>query len=244
MEIHKPKPVHNWREFLKEYAIIVLGVATALAAEQAAQALHDRARAADARAHIRAEIAGNMVTMSLRAASESCIGKRLDEVNGLIAASSDGKLSKTPIWIGRPQPWAMLDDRYKAATQSGAFSLFDSREQANYGALYTLSALYLQFELKEDEAWADLRMLEEHPPASPALDVKLRSALKQARMERWSLQRLTNDFRRVAAIAGFAPQPAGKLELQSTCLPLQTPRAEAQKAIIADRSDKSVYDEP
>ena len=23
MEIHKPKPVHNWREFLKEYAIIV-----------------------------------------------------------------------------------------------------------------------------------------------------------------------------------------------------------------------------
>jgi len=35
MEIHKPKPIHNWREFLKEVGIIVLGVGIALAAEQA-----------------------------------------------------------------------------------------------------------------------------------------------------------------------------------------------------------------
>jgi hypothetical protein len=40
MEFHKPKPIHNWREFLKEYAIIVLGVATALAAEQGVEWLH------------------------------------------------------------------------------------------------------------------------------------------------------------------------------------------------------------
>jgi predicted alpha/beta superfamily hydrolase len=32
MEIHKPKPIHNWREFLKEYAIIVIGMLTALIA--------------------------------------------------------------------------------------------------------------------------------------------------------------------------------------------------------------------
>jgi len=35
MEFHKPKPIHIWHEFLKEYAIIVIGVLTALAAEQA-----------------------------------------------------------------------------------------------------------------------------------------------------------------------------------------------------------------
>jgi pimeloyl-ACP methyl ester carboxylesterase len=29
MDVHKPKPVHSWRAFLKEYAIIVLGMATA-----------------------------------------------------------------------------------------------------------------------------------------------------------------------------------------------------------------------
>lgn len=32
MDIHKPKPWHGVREFLKEYLIIVVGVLTALAA--------------------------------------------------------------------------------------------------------------------------------------------------------------------------------------------------------------------
>ena len=34
MEIHKPKPIHNWRDFLKEVGTIVLGVCVALGAEQ------------------------------------------------------------------------------------------------------------------------------------------------------------------------------------------------------------------
>ena len=40
MDIHKPKPWHGVREFLKEYVIIVVGVLTALAAEQSVEALH------------------------------------------------------------------------------------------------------------------------------------------------------------------------------------------------------------
>src|SRR6266702_3295649 len=119
MEIHKPKPWHNWREFMKELGTIALGVCVALAAEQAVETLHDRAKAAEARASIREEIEGNISMISLRDATEACIGKRLDEVNGLIAASSGGKLPKAAIWIGKPRPWAMADERYKAATQSG-----------------------------------------------------------------------------------------------------------------------------
>lgn len=57
MEIHKPKPVHNWRDFIKEVGIIVLGVCIALIAEQAVQTVHEHAKAAEARASIRAEIA-------------------------------------------------------------------------------------------------------------------------------------------------------------------------------------------
>ena len=33
MDIHKPKPVHNWRELLTEIGTIVIGVLIALAAE-------------------------------------------------------------------------------------------------------------------------------------------------------------------------------------------------------------------
>jgi hypothetical protein len=40
MDIHKPKPWHGFREFLKEYLIIVIGVLTALGAEQAVEYGH------------------------------------------------------------------------------------------------------------------------------------------------------------------------------------------------------------
>jgi hypothetical protein len=36
MDLHKPRPWHSLREFLKEYLIIVVGVLTALGAEPAA----------------------------------------------------------------------------------------------------------------------------------------------------------------------------------------------------------------
>jgi hypothetical protein len=244
MEIHKPKAVHNWRELLTEIGVIVIGIAIALCAEQGVEWLHNRAKAAEARASIRGEIEGNISLISLRAATEACIGKRLDEVSGLIAASSDGKVSKAAIWIGKPRPWAMPDARYKAATQSGAVSLFDGEEQASYGVLYTLFATYFQFELKEGEAWADLRMLEGQPPPSPALDVKLRSALQQARSNRWALQELTRNIRSITAKNGFNAKPRGKLRMQSTCLPLQTSRADAQRMLVSGLSGQESYDEP
>src|SRR3954466_2934017 len=41
MEVHRPKTApHTWRAFLREYVIIVLGVLTALAAEQSVGWLH------------------------------------------------------------------------------------------------------------------------------------------------------------------------------------------------------------
>jgi hypothetical protein len=42
LEIHKPKPWRGFRGFLKEYVIIVVGVLTALGAEQVAENLHWR----------------------------------------------------------------------------------------------------------------------------------------------------------------------------------------------------------
>jgi hypothetical protein len=38
MAIHKPKSWTGWREFLKEYLIIVVGVLTALGGEQMVEA--------------------------------------------------------------------------------------------------------------------------------------------------------------------------------------------------------------
>ncbi|MBV9549476.1 MAG: hypothetical protein JO256_07365, partial [Alphaproteobacteria bacterium] len=66
MEIHKPKPIHNWRELLTEIGVVVIGVCIALAAEQTVEALHAHERAAVVRANIRTEIAYNLGQMEVR----------------------------------------------------------------------------------------------------------------------------------------------------------------------------------
>ena len=40
MDIHKPKPVHNWRELLTEIGVIVVGIVIALSGEQIVETFH------------------------------------------------------------------------------------------------------------------------------------------------------------------------------------------------------------
>lgn len=73
MEIHKPKPWHGWREFLKEYAIIVVGVLTALGAEQAVEWLHRQNEVAEAREALRAEVANDLRSAAAGAREDECL---------------------------------------------------------------------------------------------------------------------------------------------------------------------------
>ncbi|THD65260.1 hypothetical protein [Phenylobacterium sp.] len=56
MDIHKPKPWHGLREFLKEYVIIVVGVLTALGAEQLVETLHWNHRVGETRVQLNQEL--------------------------------------------------------------------------------------------------------------------------------------------------------------------------------------------
>jgi hypothetical protein len=85
MDIHKPKPIRNWREFLKEYAIIVIGVLTALGAEQAVEWAHWRHRVADAVEAIELELRDDDGTAAYtRAAAVSCFDRQLDAIQKAI----------------------------------------------------------------------------------------------------------------------------------------------------------------
>jgi hypothetical protein len=77
MDIHKPKPIHGWREFLKEYGIIVIGVLTALAAEQAVEWASWRHKMADARQALGREITYNIKALELMDAQNDCLHAKL-----------------------------------------------------------------------------------------------------------------------------------------------------------------------
>jgi hypothetical protein len=226
-----PKPRHrrDWRDILTELAIVVVGVGVALAAQQAAEWLHDRAKAAEARATIREEIARNLGYMVRRDVTEACTANRLDEVDGLIAASAAGKLPQDALWIGMPVMSTMVDGRYKAAVQSGAFSLLSNEEQGGYGFLFGAFEKYNRETEEEMQDWANLRTLEKHPPASPTLDWQLRSALQMARTHRYALSGSVLTVMTRARSIGITPREYDSVKMPATCVPLHTPREGALK---------------
>ncbi|HEY3813753.1 MAG TPA: hypothetical protein VGL66_11055 [Caulobacteraceae bacterium] len=73
MDIHKPKPVHGWREFLSEIGIIVLGVLIALALDQTVEWLHVQSEVAETRAALKVEISRNAGIAAFSSAEDKCM---------------------------------------------------------------------------------------------------------------------------------------------------------------------------
>ena len=89
MEIHKPKPVHSWREFLLELGTITLGVCIALAAEQTVEWFHWRDKTSYATDQIQRELTSNMFYSMERIMVEDCIRRRLDDLEQKLMSSGD-----------------------------------------------------------------------------------------------------------------------------------------------------------
>ena len=86
MDIHKPKPWRGWREFLKEYLIIVVGVLTALGAEAVVENLHWREKVARAEEAEKPELQAFYYNAYERALVDPCIGRRIDALEAALLA--------------------------------------------------------------------------------------------------------------------------------------------------------------
>lgn len=85
MEIHKPRPVHSWREFFGEIAVVVLGVVIALSAEQLLQKLEMGSKVRHAEREMREEIAYDDGPQVLqRIALAPCIDASLTRIRSAV----------------------------------------------------------------------------------------------------------------------------------------------------------------
>ncbi len=88
MEIHKPKPWHGWRAFLKEYAIIVIGVLTALGAEQTVETLHWMERVDTAETRMRRELGMDYMFALERSMLTPCLDRRLTTLKAALLSGA------------------------------------------------------------------------------------------------------------------------------------------------------------
>jgi len=85
MHFHLPKPLHGWREFIGEVAIIVLGVLIALGAESAVQSIEWRHKVDAAVADMDNELgAGDGPEAYERLALHDCVASHLDQLRAAV----------------------------------------------------------------------------------------------------------------------------------------------------------------
>jgi len=230
MEIHKPKPWHNWREFLKEYAIIVLGVLTALSLEQAVERVRQHSHYLEARDAMRTELANNIVNLGFRSAISTCVQKRLTEIGDILDKADNGQGFVTPKWIGTASSQRV---RFAAEPDAARSDLFLPAEQRQFSYVYSfLHSIDLEQDL-ERQAWARLRALEGRSRVPPEMIANLREAAGQASYEDERILFLFGFVKGLAEPLSLHIAPIDSSvskvlpEVWPTCLPMNTPREEA-----------------
>ena len=86
MHFHLPKPLHGWREFAGEVGIIVIGVLSALGAEQVVETLHWRHVAEAGRESVGEEIQSEYFAASEMAIAQPCIDRQLQSIEAAVLA--------------------------------------------------------------------------------------------------------------------------------------------------------------
>lgn len=89
MHFHLPKPLHGWREFAGEVAIIVIGVLIALAAQQIVDDWMWKKKAGAAREDIKTELQESYIDAKERLVVEQCINSQLDRLALTVTTAKD-----------------------------------------------------------------------------------------------------------------------------------------------------------
>jgi hypothetical protein len=179
MDIHKPKPIHNWREFLKEVGIIVLGVAIALTAEQAVQWLHWQGEVNIARQAIFAEVRANNTTFSARRiAYAPCLERQAFEAGRILDDLQAGRSpgSFTVFHVGAHT--VLNENDWQSERSAQSLTHFPRAELAQLSSHYAILPLFRGWLDQEADAWQALSVLRHAPKEIPIGDVlRLRKAL-------------------------------------------------------------------
>lgn len=174
MDIHKPKPVHSWREFVSEIGVIVVGVLIALGAEQTVEWLHWLGEVRETRAALRQEIAHDLGALASLQTENDCIHRRLDAW----AAAGDRPLarpSQTPLL------WTIRSSVWEVAKTGQVASHFPLEERLGYARMYDLLVNEWSFIQGERTAWERIDALANAGLRDPEHMARLRDAVADAR---------------------------------------------------------------
>ena len=224
MHFHVPKPIHGWRQFFNEVAVIAVGIAIALICEQLLEKWNEHHQAGKALAAIQDEVGNNTGSLKARMATEDCINHRLDE----IAAYVEKPSMPRPKWVGRPQLWVMNSSAVQAARSYGSLTELSRDEQMTISDIYGGFDAINDFERDEQWAWAELRSITEDRDITDVDQASLRQAIQRARLASWAIHVNAKQVMASANKLHAAPNHS-IIGSTSVCVPMTTPFEQAEK---------------
>jgi hypothetical protein len=167
MDVHKPKLVRNWRELFKEWGIIVLGVLTALLAEQAVQSFEWHQKVDAAVADMDNELgSGDGPQAYARLAMHDCVAERLNNVRSAVEHGDRGRSVALidSVWL----PERTYDSLAReAATASDIASHMPHQRMLQYRIAYEVIP---DMDRLSDREMVDLSRLRALPRSDGALE--------------------------------------------------------------------------
>ncbi|MCP3733971.1 hypothetical protein M9979_03660 [Sphingomonas sp. RP10(2022)] len=160
LDIHKPKPVHSWREFINEIGVIVIGVLIALGGEQAVESLHWRHVVGETKESLSATVEDAYGAMLSRQEMQSCVDRRLGDIATILSRHDQGEPLGIVGPIGAPTASVVQTYAFDMAIASQAFSHMPITDQAKF---FEPIGVYRTFDevIKDERSiWREFRALE------------------------------------------------------------------------------------
>ena len=163
MEIHKPKPVHSWREFASEIGVVVMGIIIALSLEAAVEAFHWRYEVHEGRDRLHDEIQGDLPVYIHRKAVASCVKDKLSSTKQIIADLTAHRHVRTVSEFDSPLNGPIRHEIWTALAAAQVLNHFPNEELGKYSRFYNDISDAEYFMDRESRAWLTLHLLSGDP---------------------------------------------------------------------------------
>jgi hypothetical protein len=222
MDVHKPKPWHSVREFLKEYFIIVVGVLTALGGEQVVETFHWRHEVEVERRALLSEARDNVSTAAYRQSEQACIDGRLAQLAEVFRRHARGQPLGLLRPVARPPLWVATTGSWDIAVSGQALGHMPQDEKLAFSNAFNTYKAFGGLRHEEDADWRRLALLD-HPDILDGADwSNLREAWGELLGVSHRMRSLTTELLGPSALGqrpGRVPNPEVALS-QAFCAPL------------------------
>lgn len=221
MHIHRPKPLHGWREFLNEVGIIVIGIGIALGAEQAIEAWHWHHVIAEESVALDADVADMWSAMTHRVAIGVCVDRRLADLAQVFARHDAGLALGLVAPVGRPARFTAGQTALAIATADQSLAHMAIDRKRAYFDVYGSYDTFVPISTEERVNWRTLQALNHADTLQPADWIELRKAYDAAVDDNVVMKANLRSGVDADWLSAFARFPHPPIDRRATYLPYE-----------------------